>query len=518
MRIGVKIYEVNLSHTMVENRKEHRCKYWATRSSVRSFARTAYSFACSGLLASLAPSAALTRSLARSLCSLPRSWDSELLMSHNDLILSHSVSCAEEAAMVRDIRRLVRLSCGSQEFGVLVAAEGDNVGADEERVDAIVEEADADVGENGVSEKGVEHGRCDAKWEVVDVKQERVDVKPEKDGVNQQKLSLKPKKVSWKQKIADLKEKMVGVNHDEVEVKVEEAYGEARSDSHAQPNSRAQPNLNGIIRIRHNDQKINHEHDHPSVLRQSLRRGESNSAYLRFTKRMIGANEDGFEHVLPLHNGKMCELSFECSKYGQRYLGVVKKGDQFRLQCSRKSISTEASTSAGICADSDTPSDTTAGAPSSAPSGAPPGPPLGTSPGDRSGVPTLRARHTSSSSSSSSSSSIHDQVDKYGAIFEMINTSEQDQTTRDHYIFRTFLSENHFLGVMRGSIEGNKPPIFVLDIVPGRYEDVKGNAQHQFQVREVRLRPSTFDLRPSTFDRTGTSSAERKKNRDDHDE
>ena len=43
------------------NQKPRR-KYWATRSSVRSFARTAHLFACSGLLASLAPSAALTRS------------------------------------------------------------------------------------------------------------------------------------------------------------------------------------------------------------------------------------------------------------------------------------------------------------------------------------------------------------------------------------------------------------------------------------------------------------------------
>ena len=70
-----------LSHplTMVDNSQEYRLKYWATRSSVRSFARTAHSFACCGLLASLAPSAALTRSLARSLRSLPRSLDSELL-------------------------------------------------------------------------------------------------------------------------------------------------------------------------------------------------------------------------------------------------------------------------------------------------------------------------------------------------------------------------------------------------------------------------------------------------------
>ena len=42
-------------------------KYWAIRSSARSFARTAHSFACSALLASLARSAALSRSLARSL-------------------------------------------------------------------------------------------------------------------------------------------------------------------------------------------------------------------------------------------------------------------------------------------------------------------------------------------------------------------------------------------------------------------------------------------------------------------
>ena len=44
-----------------------------------SFARTAHLFACSGLLASFAPSAVLTRLLARSLRSLPGSWDSEWL-------------------------------------------------------------------------------------------------------------------------------------------------------------------------------------------------------------------------------------------------------------------------------------------------------------------------------------------------------------------------------------------------------------------------------------------------------
>ena len=70
---------------MVWNKQEKRHKYWATRSSIPSFARTAHSFACSGLLASLAPSAALTRSF-------PRSWESEFLMSPTDLVLSHSGS------------------------------------------------------------------------------------------------------------------------------------------------------------------------------------------------------------------------------------------------------------------------------------------------------------------------------------------------------------------------------------------------------------------------------------------
>ena len=60
--------------------------YWATHSSVRSFARTAHLFACSGLLASLAPSAVLTRLLT---CSLPSLWESEFLMSQSGLVLSH---------------------------------------------------------------------------------------------------------------------------------------------------------------------------------------------------------------------------------------------------------------------------------------------------------------------------------------------------------------------------------------------------------------------------------------------
>ena len=57
--------------------QEYRLKYRAIRSSICSFARTAHSFACSALLALLARSAALTRTLARSLHSIPRLWDSE---------------------------------------------------------------------------------------------------------------------------------------------------------------------------------------------------------------------------------------------------------------------------------------------------------------------------------------------------------------------------------------------------------------------------------------------------------
>ena len=64
------------SRTVGQNSQKYRLQYWATHSSVRSFAHTAHLFARSGLLASLAPSAVLTRLLARS---LPRSWETELL-------------------------------------------------------------------------------------------------------------------------------------------------------------------------------------------------------------------------------------------------------------------------------------------------------------------------------------------------------------------------------------------------------------------------------------------------------
>ena len=52
-------------------------EYWAIRSSIRSFARTAHSFAFSALLASLARSATPIRSLTRSFWS---SWESDLCL------------------------------------------------------------------------------------------------------------------------------------------------------------------------------------------------------------------------------------------------------------------------------------------------------------------------------------------------------------------------------------------------------------------------------------------------------
>ena len=74
--------------TMVQNNQESRCKYWDTRLSVCSFARTAHSFAWSALLSSLTHSVALIRLLARSLTS---SWESDWIMLGHQAILNHSV-------------------------------------------------------------------------------------------------------------------------------------------------------------------------------------------------------------------------------------------------------------------------------------------------------------------------------------------------------------------------------------------------------------------------------------------
>ena len=67
-------FSSSLHLTVGQNNQESRQKYWATRSSVRLFARTAHLFACSALCC-----AALTCSLACSLRSLPHSRESEWL-------------------------------------------------------------------------------------------------------------------------------------------------------------------------------------------------------------------------------------------------------------------------------------------------------------------------------------------------------------------------------------------------------------------------------------------------------
>ena len=71
-KVGKKAKRKKKKRTMVENSQEYKLKYWATHSSVRLFGCTAHSFACSGQLASLAPSAALTRSLASPPFFLPK--------------------------------------------------------------------------------------------------------------------------------------------------------------------------------------------------------------------------------------------------------------------------------------------------------------------------------------------------------------------------------------------------------------------------------------------------------------
>ena len=85
-----------LYRTVGQINEKYRLKHRATRSSICSFARTAHSFTCSTLLASLARTAALICLLAGSLGSLPLSWESKYLDGYFFwgffLDLDHSVS------------------------------------------------------------------------------------------------------------------------------------------------------------------------------------------------------------------------------------------------------------------------------------------------------------------------------------------------------------------------------------------------------------------------------------------
>ena len=58
---------VVLSSSTVSKSQKYRLQYWATRSSVRLFARTVHLFACSALVGLVTHFAALAHSLARSL-------------------------------------------------------------------------------------------------------------------------------------------------------------------------------------------------------------------------------------------------------------------------------------------------------------------------------------------------------------------------------------------------------------------------------------------------------------------
>ena len=83
--------------TMVQNSQESRHKYWNTRLSVCSFARTTHSFLCSVMLACLLGSRASLHSficlLAHSLLS---SWDSKWLMLEHRAVLDH---CALDVSL-----------------------------------------------------------------------------------------------------------------------------------------------------------------------------------------------------------------------------------------------------------------------------------------------------------------------------------------------------------------------------------------------------------------------------------
>ena len=76
---------------MVQKNQELRRTHWVTGSPVCSFARTSHSFACSTLLPfALALAVCCAHLFAHSLTlSLSSFWESEWLLSQNDLILSH---------------------------------------------------------------------------------------------------------------------------------------------------------------------------------------------------------------------------------------------------------------------------------------------------------------------------------------------------------------------------------------------------------------------------------------------
>ena len=90
---------------LVVNQATTSLWYGSTKNRVVSTGPLASPFACL-----LAP---LTRSLTRSLCSLPRSWESKFLMSQNDLVLSHSATCSRFDSSSTRCSRLASVSTSS---------------------------------------------------------------------------------------------------------------------------------------------------------------------------------------------------------------------------------------------------------------------------------------------------------------------------------------------------------------------------------------------------------------------
>ena len=91
--------------TLVQHSHESRHKSWATGSSVGSFARTVHSFACSALLASHACSAALIRSLARSIAHSRARGKVEESRSQNQDVLKYSAMFTGDKRLFQDTSR-----------------------------------------------------------------------------------------------------------------------------------------------------------------------------------------------------------------------------------------------------------------------------------------------------------------------------------------------------------------------------------------------------------------------------
>ena len=95
---------------MVQSSQESGHKYFATCSSIHSFARTAHSLTGSAQLASLARSTAFNRSLARSLTQSQACWKKYDSMSEN--VLFCPTVGGKEAGLASGRKRMIK--CAAQ--------------------------------------------------------------------------------------------------------------------------------------------------------------------------------------------------------------------------------------------------------------------------------------------------------------------------------------------------------------------------------------------------------------------